>query len=79
MYVMKLHESFNTTVTVSETGEMCIPEQAVHALGLSPGSRVVLFRQEGRIVLMPAPSVDEMYGMFPGISTEVERDREDRV
>lgn len=66
------------TVTISPKYQVVIPRSVREALGLRPGQRVQVARNEDRIELIPLRPIEEMRGFLRGIDTTVERE-DDRL
>lgn len=67
-----------TTVTVSPKFQVVIPREIRDRLDLKPGQKVAMSLADGVIKMVPIVEIKALRGFTPGISTEVERDR-DRV
>ena len=67
------------TVTVSPKYQIVIPREIREAMGIRPGQKVEVLRDNGIIVLVPVKDIRELRGFAKGIDTTVERDTEDRV
>jgi len=67
------------TVTVSSRYQITIPREVRESLGIRPGQKLEVFRDNEIIVVVPVRDIREMRGFLKGIDTTVERDREDRV
>jgi len=65
-----------TTVTVSPKYQVVLPREVREAMGIRPGQKVVVFRYENRIELIPLRKAREMRGFLKGIDTRVQRDRD---
>jgi bifunctional DNA-binding transcriptional regulator/antitoxin component of YhaV-PrlF toxin-antitoxin module len=63
------------TVTLSSEFKVEIPQEMREALGLKPGQRLQAFQFQNRIELIPWMPMHEARGMFPGIDTDIERER----
>lgn len=63
------------TVTVSSKFKIKIPQEMRDALGLKPGQRLQAFQFQNRIELVPWMPMHKARGMFPGIDTDIERER----
>ena len=68
-----------TQVKLSSKYQIVIPEDVREALGLKPGQAMQVMALEGHVVAVPVRPLSEVFGMFPGIDTNLERDDEDRV
>jgi len=64
------------TVKVSPKFQVVIPKHVREAMGLKPGHRLVVFRFENRIELVPAEPIKKLRGFARGIDTDVPRDGE---
>ena len=60
--------------TLSESGTVALPEDAMQAVGLHPGSRVRLSVENGRIILQPfeEDDLDSLAGSLPALRGAVE-------
>lgn len=63
------------TVILSEKFEVEIPQEMRNAMGLKPGQRFQAFQFQNRIELIPWMPMHKARGMFPGIDTDIERER----
>jgi AbrB family looped-hinge helix DNA binding protein len=68
------------TATISEDGAIAIPTEMLQALGIHPGTRVLLRTEGTRIILQPmnAQLVDVLRGRFaggPSMADELQRER----
>ena len=68
-----------TQVKLSSKYQIVIPEDVREALGLKPGQAMQVMALDGHVVAVPVRPLREVFGMFPGIDTNLERDVEDRV
>jgi len=68
-----------TQVKLSSKYQIVIPEGVREALGLKPGQAMQVMALDGHVVAVPVLPLSEVFGMFPGIDTTLERDDEDRV
>ena len=68
-----------TQVKLSSKYQIVIPEDVREALGLKPGQAMQVMALDGHVVAVPVRPLREVFGMFPGIDTNLERDDEDRV
>lgn len=62
-----------SAVTVSSRFQVVIPKDVREALDLERGQKLEAFAWEGHIVLVPAPTVEEMRGRMTGIVNDFER------
>lgn len=63
------------TVTVSSKFKIEIPQEVRDALGIKPGQRFQALLFDKRIELIPWMPMHKARGMFPGIDTDIERER----
>jgi AbrB family looped-hinge helix DNA binding protein len=62
------------TVRVSPKFQVVIPKEVREAMGLRPGQRLVVFRHENRIELVPVEPMRRLRGFARGIDTRVPRE-----
>ena len=67
------------TATISSKFQVAIPKKMRESLNIRAGQKVVMLEYDGRIEMLLVPSIKEARGMFPGLDTTVERERDDRV
>lgn len=65
---------------MSSKGQLVIPADIRQALGIEPGTKIVLTVREGQIILRPitVKLIDDLMGMFAGgasMADELQRDR----
>jgi AbrB family looped-hinge helix DNA binding protein len=65
------------TVKVSPKFQVVIPKDIREAMGLKAGQKLVVFRFENRIEMIPSEPIKKLRGFARGIETSVPRD-EDR-
>lgn len=65
------------TVKISPKFQVVIPRDVREALGLKAGQKLVVFRFENRIEMIPAEPIRKLRGFARGIDTSLPRD-EDR-
>lgn len=63
---------------LSSKYQIVIPKEIREASGVRPGDVFDVMYLNGTISLVRVPGIDELFGMAPGIETNVERD-EDRA
>ncbi|MFA6034133.1 MAG: AbrB/MazE/SpoVT family DNA-binding domain-containing protein [Myxococcota bacterium] len=68
-----------STVTVSPKYQVVIPKEVRDELGIKPGELVNIFRYKGRIEFVPHRNIKEMRGFLKGMSSDIDRDEEDRL
>jgi AbrB family looped-hinge helix DNA binding protein len=66
------------TVRVSPKFQVVIPKEVRESMGLKAGQRLVVFRHENRIEMVPVEPIKKLRGFARGLDTAVPRD-EDRV
>lgn len=66
-------------VTVSPKFQVVIPRSIREQLGIRAGQKMQVIPVGGHIMLVPLRPVTEVRGSMPGLSTDVEREEEDRV
>jgi len=64
------------TVVVSSKYQVVIPKEVRERLGLLAGTAVEVISFGSRIELVPIRPMVAMKGIFPGIDTTIERDRD---
>jgi AbrB family looped-hinge helix DNA binding protein len=67
-----------STVTLSSSFEVLIPEEIRRALHLTPGEKLHVMPYDGRVEFIPVRSVQSMRGFLQGMDTAIERE-EDRL
>jgi AbrB family looped-hinge helix DNA binding protein len=67
-----------STVTLSPTFEVLIPEDIRTSLHLTPGEKLHVMPFAGRVELIPVRPIQQMRGFLSGMDTMIERD-EDRL
>ena len=67
------------TVTISSKYQMVIPRAIRERWGIQPGQKVRLVLYENRLEVIPVKDIKDARGFLKGMSTEIERDEEDRV
>ena len=55
-----------TVVRVSQKGQATIPRQLREKFGIETPGEVFVYEEQGRIVLEPVPSPDELHGIHAG-------------
>jgi len=71
-------ETVVTRVTLSSKYQLVIPEDVRSELGLQPGQQFDVVAVNGRLHVLPARSMSDIVGLYPGIDASFERD-DDRV
>ena len=64
--------------TITSKYQVVIPREIRQQFGLKPGQKVVFipYRKSLRVVIVPP--IEEAEGMFEGIDTDPQREKEDR-
>lgn len=68
-----------TTVTVSPKYQVVIPAEVREQFKIKAGEKLRIVSCEGRIQLVPVNDIKTMRGFMKGISTDVKREKADRV
>lgn len=68
-----------STVTLSETFNVQVPEEARTALHLKAGDKLAIFTHADRIELIPVRPVRQYRGILHGMNSDIERDQKDRL
>lgn len=68
----------SSTVTLSSTFEVLIPEDIRDALHLTAGEKLRVLPYAGRVEFIPIRPIQSMRGFLRGLDTAIERD-EDRA
>ena len=68
-----------TQVKLSSKYQIVIPQDVREELDLKPGQLFQVWALDGHVVAVPVRPLEEIFGMYPGIDTTIERDDEDRV
>lgn len=55
-----------TVVRVSQKGQATIPKRLREKFGIETPGEVFIYEEQGRIVLEPVPSPDELHGIHAG-------------
>jgi AbrB family looped-hinge helix DNA binding protein len=67
------------TVTISEKYQMVIPRAIREKWGIKPGQKVRLIVYGNVLEVVPVRNIKEARGFLKGMSSNVEREEEDRV
>jgi AbrB family looped-hinge helix DNA binding protein len=68
-----------TAVTVSPKFQIVIPQAVREQLNVRPGQKMQVIVYNNRVVLIPVRPIVEARGSLKGISTDVQRDEDDRT
>jgi len=66
------------TATLSAKHQISIPKSVREEQGWEAGQRFVFIPKGKGVLLMPVPSLDELFGIAAGANKENYRDRSDR-
>lgn len=64
------------TVTLSSKYQVVIPSQIRKTLGLKPGQKMQVFPYQNRIEFIPVMRIGDSRGIFKGINTTFEREKD---
>lgn len=67
------------TVTISSKYQVVIPRSIREKWNIKPGQKVRLIVYGNRLEIVPVRDIREARGFLKGMSSDVERDEEDRV
>ena len=67
------------TATISSKYQMVIPRSIREQLRFRPGQRIMFIPYEKSIRIMLVPSIEDAHGIFEGMDTDPQREKEDRV
>ena len=67
------------TVTISSKYQMVIPRAIREKWGIKPGQKVRLIVYGNRLEVVPVRNIKEARGFLKGMSSDIDRDREDRL
>ena len=68
-----------TRVALSSKYQIVIPQDVRLELGLQPGMEFDVLALGGRLHVVPARSMSDIIGLYPGIDTSSVREDEDRL
>jgi len=66
------------TVKISPKFQVVIPAKIREAMGLKPGQKMHVLSYQNRVEFIPVMDIEESQGMFKGINTNFEREK-DRI
>ena len=66
------------TVTISSKYQVVIPRSIREQFNLKPGQKIMFIPYNNTLRVVIVPAIEEAQGMFKGIGTDVEREKEDR-
>lgn len=66
-------------VVISPKFQIVIPKEIRDALHLQPGEKLQVFCYQHRLEFIPIKQIKSMRGFLKGMSTDLERDDQDRI
>jgi AbrB family looped-hinge helix DNA binding protein len=66
------------TVTISSKYQVVIPRHIRERFDLKPGQKILFIPYKNTLRVIIIPPIENAKGMFPGIDTDPEREKEDR-
>lgn len=67
------------TVTISSKYQVVIPRQIRNQFDLKPGQKIMFIPYKSTLRVVIVPSIEEAQGIFAGIDTDPQREKEDRA
>jgi len=67
------------TVTISSKYQVVIPRQIREQFELKPGQKIMFIPYKSTLRVVFVPAIEEAQGMFTGIDTDPQREKEDRA
>jgi AbrB family looped-hinge helix DNA binding protein len=67
------------TVTISSKYQMVIPRSIREKWNVKPGQKVRLIVYGNRLEVVPVRNIKEARGFLKGMSSDIDRDEEDRI
>ena len=67
------------TVTVSSKYQIAIPKQMREKHNVKPGVKFILMSVGDRIEMIPEKKIEDLRGALPGIDTDPNREKVDRI
>ncbi len=64
------------TVKISPKFQVVIPAKIREAMGLKPGQKMHVISYQNRVEFIPVMDIEESQGMFSGINTDFEREKD---
>lgn len=68
----------SATATISTEFQISIPKAMRDARGWRPGQKLAFVPQDGGVMLVPVPKLDDRLGILPDADPSGHRDRNDR-
>ncbi len=66
------------TVTISSKYQVVIPRLIREQFNLKPGQKLMFIPYKNTLRVVIVPPIEEAHGIFPGIDTDPQREKEDR-
>ena len=66
------------TVTISSKYQVVIPRTIREQFNLKPGQKIMFIPYNNTLRVVIVPAIEKAQGMFKGIGTDVQREKEDR-
>ena len=66
------------TATISSKYQVVIPRQIREQFNLKPGNKIMFIPYNQTLRLVVVPPIEKALGMFAGIDTDPQREKEDR-
>ena len=66
------------TVTISSKYQVVIPRSIREQFNLKPGQKIMFIPYNDTLRVVIVPPIEEARGIFPGIDTDPQREKEDR-
>ena len=68
----------SNTVTISSKYQVVIPRPIREQFNLKPGQKIMFIPYNNSLRVVIVPPIKEALGIFPGIDTDPQREKEDR-
>ena len=68
----------SNTVTISSKYQVVIPRPIREQFNLKPGQKIMFIPYNNSLRVVIVPPIKEARGIFPGIDTDPQREKEDR-
>lgn len=66
------------TATISSNYQVVIPRPIREQFHFKPGQKIMFIPYEESIRIVAVPSIEDAYGIFEGMDTDPQREKEDR-
>lgn len=67
------------TVTISSKYQVVIPRSIREQFNLKPGQKIIFIPYNNTLRVVIVPPIEDARGIFPGIDTDPQREKEDRA